>query len=305
MTALIPVPGGRVLARLLLVTVVSLLVAACGPGSEDLPFGFPVDATRADGQQIVFHRPAQRVVSLSPGYTEVLFAIGAGEQVLAVDTGSDFPPEVLKRRLVNLQDPNPDAIAALEPDLVLVMSGPEPLVRALDARGLRVLWLAEPESIARLFDQIILLGQITGHTDESIQLVDSMDERVLTVLRDVGTMQGPSVYHEMSDDLLTASGSTIIGELYSILGVRNIAAARPEPYPRLTSTAVIEENPAVIILAYRNASVEAVKARPGWQEISAVEEARIFTMDAAIVNRPGPRIVEGLEMLFHLLYGGQ
>ena len=300
----------RISARVALVGIpaVALLAASCGGGqapdqaSDIVPLGFPVTVERADGRELTFDSPALRIVSLSPGHTEVLFAIGAGDQVIAVDTQSNFPQETEGKTKFDAISPDVEAVDGLNPDLVVVMAGPDDVVQSLDQRGLQVLWLELPDSLGSLFDQIDLLGEITGHREQSDSLVDEMDIRALAVLDKVGATAGPSVYHELDDELKTASSDTFTGELYLILNATNIAGHPQQPYPMLTLDAIVEADPEVIILAHSGASPESVNARPGWQGISAVKDDRIYALDPDTVNRPGPRLVDGLEALAGLLH---
>ncbi len=293
-------------AALVAVPLAALLSAACGGGGggplATIPPGFPLTVERSDGQELTFEKPPQRIVSLSPGHTEVLFAIGAGDQVIAVDTQSDFPRETEEKTKIDAMSPDLEAVDELEPDLVVIMAGPEDVVQSLDERGLQVLWLELPDSLGSLLDHIDLLGEVTGHTDQSDSLVHAMDARALEFLDKVGATQGQRVYHELDNELTTASSSTFIGELYLILNAANIGDDPQQPYPQLTLDAIVDADPEVIIVAHAGASPESVKARPGWQDISAVKNDRIYVVDPDIVNRPGPRLVEGLETLAKLLH---
>lgn len=284
-------------------SIAALLTAACGGEAPDtIPPGFPVTVQRADGQELTFDRPPQRIVSLSAGHTEILFAIGSGDQVIAVDSQSDFPQETEARTKFDTTSPDVEAISELEPDLVVIMSGPEDLVQSLDERELQVLWLELPDSVATVLNQIDLLGEITGQIEQSDGLVDSMDARVIDVFDKVGATVGPRVYHELDNELTTASPDTFIGELYLILNGENIADQSEEPYPQLTLDSIVAADPEVIIVAHSDASPESVKARPGWEEISAVKNDRVYAVDPGLVNRPGPRLVEGLERLAALIH---
>ncbi len=286
------------------IAAVVLLAVSCGGGqpSAASPPGFPATVQRVDGRELTFESPPERIVSLSPGHTEILFAIGAGDQVIAVDTRSDFPPEADTKTKFEAMSPDVGAIDELQPDLIVLMAGPDAVVEALDQRGLQVLWLELPDSFVSLFDQIDLLGGITGSVEGSDSLVDAMDEAALDFLERVGLSPGPRVYHELGDDMTTVSEDTLTGELYLILNAISIASDPLRPFPELTLDAIVEADPEVIIVAHSGASPESIKARPGWQDISAVKDDRVYAVDPDIVNRPGPRLVDGLEALARLLH---
>lgn len=287
---------------LVVAAVGALLAISCGGAGEVAIVGFPVTIERSDGRQLTFERPPSRIVSLSPGHTETLYAIGAGEQVIAVDRESDFPAQAAAKATLDGEDPDLEEIAGLEPDLVVLMGGPQELVRSLDQQGLPVLSLAVPDSLSAVYDQIDLLGQVTGRIDGSDSLVDSMEDRIQEVFDKVGPAPGPRVYHELDDSLTTVSSSTFLGELYLTLNATSIADEPGEPFPQLTLEAIVEADPEVIILAHAGASPDSVKARPGWAGISAVKNDRVYALDPAILNRPGPRLIEGLEELARLLH---
>ncbi len=300
----LPHLNGRL--ALVAVAVGAILAVSCGGGGGggggETAIGFPVTVARSDGRELTFERPPSRIVSLSPGHTEILYAIGAGDQVIAVDSGSDFPAEAVAKATLDAEAPDLEEIAGLEPDLVVLMSAPQELARSLDQRALPVLSLAVPDSLSTLLDQIDLLGQITGHIEGSDSLVDSMDGRIQVIFDKVGSAAGPRVFHELDDALTTVSSSTFISELYLVLNASNIADRPEEPYPRLTLEAIIEADPEVIILAHAGASPDSVKARLGWEGISAVKNNRVYALDPDILNRPGPRVVDGLEALARLLH---
>ena len=287
---------------LLAIQAVVVLAVSCGGGQgpEVIPLGFPVTVERADGGTLTFDKPPQRIVSLSPGHTEILFAIGSGDQIVAVDSDSDFPGETEGKTKIDATTPDMETLTGLEPDLVIIMGGPVDVVRSLDQLGLQVLWLETPNSFGGILDQIDVLGEITGRIEESDSLVDDMDSRALAVFETVGATPGPRVFHELVDG--TASSDTFIGELYLILNAQNIADQSQEPYPRLALDSIVEADPEVIIVAQPGDSPESVKERVGWQSISAVRNDRIYIIDPDIVNRPGPRLVEGLETLARLLH---
>ena len=291
-------------AAFVAIQAVVALAVSCGGGQgpEGIPLGFPVTVERADGGTLTFGVPPQRIVSLSPGHTEILFAIGVGDQIIAVDSGSDFPNETEGKTKIDLTTPDEETLTGLAPDLVIIMDGPVDAVRSLDQLGLPVLWLERPDSLSAVFDQIDVLGEVTGRIDQSDLLIDEMDGRFLAVLEEVGATVGPSVYHELDDDLRTVSPDTFTAEMYLILNATTVTDDAQQPSSQLTIGEIVEADPEVIIVAHGGASPESIEARPGWQGISAVRENRVYAIDPGIVNRPGPRLADGLETLANLLH---
>jgi iron complex transport system substrate-binding protein len=263
----------------------------------------PVTVTDSNGKQLVFGSPPESIVALAPSFVEILFAIAAGDAVVAVDENTDFPAEAAVKTKLSGYQPSVEAITALEPDLVIIFFDPGGLDEALEGLGIPVLFLASPQSVEGVFDEILLLGRVTGRTNDAEQLIDAMRESIDAIAEKLADVQeGPRVFHEVGPELFTASDEDFVGDLYTILKAQNIAAGAG-PVPQLTEEAVIAADPEVIILADVPAvTPEEVKARPGWGSVSAVRNDRIYTVDPDIVSRPGPRLVEALRTLAAYLY---
>ncbi len=310
--------GGFCLAAVVLLLTVAV---ACEDGAEEptpsttptvlsaVEVAYPQTITDTVGREVAIEAQPQRIASLSPAATEALFAIGAGDQVIAVDMYSNYPKEATTRQQLDAYEPNLEAIAAVRPDLVLLFYDPGELAASLEGLDITTVVLGSveqtPESIEGVFDQIRLLGEMTGHVQEAEDLVAGMQGRIDAIeeeLADVG--QGPRIFHEVDATLYAAGPDSFIGSLYETLKAQNIAAGADVPFPQLTQEVIIERDPEVIILgdgAYGE-SPDTVKARPGWANISAVRNNRIHIVDPDIVSRPGPRCVDALEMLAPMLY---
>ena len=310
--------GGFCLAALL---VLLTLAVACEDGSEEptpgasptvlaaIEASYPLTIVDTVGREVPIEAKPQRIASLSPAATEILFAIGAADQVTAVDMFSNYPEEATTRQQLDAFQPNLEAIAGVQPDLVLLFYDPGELASSLERLDITTAVLGSveetPESVDAVFDQIRLLGQITDHTQEAEDLVADMQTRIDTieeVLADVE--QGPRIFHEVDSTLYTAAPDSFIGSLYKVVRAQNIAAGADQPFPQLTQEVIIERDPEVIILADGDfgESPDTVKARPGWGNISAVRNDRILVIDPDIVSRPGPRLVKALETLASFLY---
>lgn len=300
----------------------ALLLAACGgtsakqsPSATSAPATaaaqFPVTLTRSDGKPLTLDRAPSRIVSLSPGATEIIYAIGAGPRLAAVDKQSDYPDAAKNfATKVDAYEPNIEAIAALNPDLVFVASDPGGLVDALDRLKIPVLFsdLNDVKSVDDVFAEITLLGQATGREAAADAVVASLKGRVDAVtakLTDLPGAQQMSVYHEVDSTFYSISDATFIGGLYSLLHVKNIAGdGGGSPYPQLTQEAIIAANPQVIVLADEpfGTTADSVKQRAGWANIDAVRNGNIFAIDPDIASRAGPRIVDALEQLAKDIY---
>jgi iron complex transport system substrate-binding protein len=268
---------------------------------------FPVSITRSDGVTLEISERPERIVSLSAGGTELFFAVGAGDQLVAADMFSDYPEEANALPKVDAFQPDPEAILTHNPDLVLVTYDADGIVSALEQAGVPVLFLDVPESIDGLLEQARQFGEITGNREAAEELVAGMEERIAAITSKLAKVEeGPRVYHELDETFFTVGPDSFVGDLYNLLNAQNIAAGAPGGYPQLSAEAIIERNPEVIILptgeGEDGTTPEDVKARPGWDVIDAVQNDRVYEIDRDIVSRPGPRIIDGLEQLAGLLY---
>lgn len=290
-----------------LATPLTAVFACAGPPETTAPdaSAFPVEITDSVGNTVTLEAPPQRIASLSAGHTEILYAIGAGDQVTAVDNTSDCPQAVNDLPKVNAFTPSVEAIADLEPDLVVIFFDPGDLQASLQNLDIAVLNLAAPASVQGVYEQTALLGEATGHAADAADLVADMQAEVQDIQSQIGEVtEGPTVFHEIDSTYFTAGPGSFIADLYDILAAQNIADATGEAYPQMSAEAIIQADPEVIVLADEDAgeTPETVKARPGWSSISAVQNARIHVIDPDIVSRPGPRLVEALRFLAMFLY---
>ena len=266
---------------------------------------FPLTIELARGGQLVLEVPPQRIASLSAHATEIFCAIGAEDQIVAVEDYANCPADTDAKPSLNSFQPNLEAIAGYEPDLVLTVFNPSGLVESLQRIGIPVLYLDLPTTLGGVFEQIELLGQITDREDAAAELASAMELRIDAVLERLSDVaEGPRVFHELTDDYFTVAPRSFIGDFYIRLKAPNIAEGASVEYPQLSAEIIVDRNPEVIILADEAAGVKAsdVKARPGWNVIDAVKNDRICRVDADVVSRPGPRIVEALEALAVCLY---
>ena len=254
-----------------------------------------------------------RVVSLAPSITEVLFAIGAGDQVIGVTSHCDFPAEVTARaRVGGYNTPNIELILASRPDLVLVpqegaIFGAYEKLRDL---GLRV----EPIAVTRLADvgpAVRAIGKFAGHEAEADRLATELDARMGAVRRAVeGRTRVRTLLCVDHDPTIAAARGTFGDDLLRAAGAENVVTAALSSYPQLGLEGVLAAAPDVIVdvaMAPGTAEDRANRARAywgQWPEIPAVRANRVLCLDPDIVVRPGPRLVDGLEALAKLLHPG-
>ena len=278
------------LLALLLLACLSVGVAACGD-EEDEGADSANDTTQAGPT-------AKRIVSLSPTATEILFAIDADKQVIAVDDQSNYPPEAPKTDLSGFK-PNVEAIAGYDPDLVIVANDAEGLVDKLKATGDEVLIQAPARTLDDTYAQITELGRRTGHAEEAARLIRTMRSELDELRSSIPqTAKGKRYYHEVDQTYFSVTSKTFIGSVYSLLGLQNIADAADKEgggYPQLSVEYIVQANPDLIFLADTKCCGQTdatVKARPGWDRIAAVKNNAVVELDDDIASRWGPRIVE-------------
>jgi iron complex transport system substrate-binding protein len=304
--------------------VASLLVLA-GCGSDDGPAAmvdnspeptsptaeFPVTVQAANGEVVVETEPA-RIVSLSPTATETLFAIGAGDAVVAVDDQSNYPPEAPVTDLSGF-DPNVEAIAEYQPDLVLASGdGPSELTEGLHRLDVPAIVQPAAADLDAAYQQIEDIGAATGHPDEAAALVGGMQERIERVQADLPDGPQLSVFHELGPDLYTASSDTFIGQVYKQLGLVNVADQAAEqagtPYPQVSAEYLLSEDPDLVILADNQCcgvTPEQAAERPGWDRLTAVQNGTVVVVDEDVASRWGPRIPEFFEGVADAIWTAQ
>jgi iron complex transport system substrate-binding protein len=263
---------------------------------------FPVTVHAANGAVKITARPAA-IVSLSPTATEMLYAIGAGGQVKAVDLNSDYPPGVPRTQLDG-NNPNVEAIAAYKPDLVLASNEASSVDTQLRALAIPVVSVPPATNLSQEYAQFDELGRLTGHETPARAEVSKIKHEIAQI---VASVHKPShretYYYELDQTYYSATSSTFIGQVLSLLGLRSIAdaakgSAANGGYPQLSGEFVLKANPDYIVLADTiccGQSVASVAGRPGWSGLSAVKGGRVLALNDDIASRWGPRVVDLLS----------
>jgi iron complex transport system substrate-binding protein len=296
----------RSLVPLLLLLVLALAAAGCGNGGAKsdaaAPAGqgatFPVTIDGAGGKLTIDRQPA-RIVSMSPTATEMLFAIGAGHQVAAVDSNSNYPEEAPKTDL-SAYEPNVEAIAGYKPDLVVYSDDPGGLAAGLAKLNIKALKQPAATTLDDTYAQLDQLGRATGHPAEATRLAATMRGEIQK-LAAAKPDRPLTYYHELDKNLYSATSKTFIGQLYGELGLKNIADAADKDasgYPQLSAEYVIKADPDLIFLADTKCcgqSAKTVAARDGWDRLTAVRTGGVVALDDDVASRWGPRVVDFLR----------
>jgi iron complex transport system substrate-binding protein len=298
----------RVLSRrlpaLAAVTVFAAASAACGssqpatpPASPAAGSSFPATVSAANGAVHIGSRPTS-IISLSPTSTEMLYAIGAGSQVKAVDNDSDYPPQAPKTKLSGFQ-PNVEAIAAHKPDLVVVDANTSGLVNRLAAFKIPVLVMPAAAKVSDVYAQFDELGRATGHLTQAERENARLRSQLAQIAAAEPHHSAPlTYYYELDQTYYSVTSDTFVGQLLHLLGMKSIAdtakgAAAAGGYPQLSSEFIIKANPDYIILADTlccRQSAASVAKRSGWSGLAAVKDGHIIALNDDIASRWGPRI---------------
>jgi iron complex transport system substrate-binding protein len=283
--------------------------AATPMGTVATPIAaFPITVTDDAGREVTLSAPPRRIVSLAPSNTEILFALGVEDRVVAVDEYSDYPPAAAQKPTIGeYADPDLEQIVALDPDLVLATAVHAPaIVPRLEALGIPAA-VIEPADLDATLASIATIGRLAGVDAAATELVCALHARVDAVAAAVAGAPRPRVFFELSPDLYTAGEGTFVDDLIARAGGENVVGGSLGPWPQLSAEAVIAADPEVILLADHEAGVtpESVAARPGWSVVSAVQNDRIVALETDLVVRPGPRVVDGLEAIARALHPEQ
>lgn len=281
----------------------------------ETPTPEPLVVTDGLGREVTLAAVSERIVSLAPSNTEILFAVGAGGDVVGVTEYCDYPEEA--REIENIggfsaKSISVEKIVSLEPDLVVASGGvQQPVVEALEQVGVPVIALA-PSDFEDVYENILLIGQVTGHEAQATEVVEEIRTRMDAVAEKVAAVpreKRPRVFWEVFDEpLMTAGPSTFTGQMIELAGGVNIFADVTEDYPQINPEEVIARDPDVIIGPDSHAdklTPEQVAARPGWDQIEAVKDGRIHLIDGDIASRPGPRLADAVEAMARALYPDQ
>lgn len=313
--------------RLRLLSVIVALTAACsggasavttGPGSTDpgstvdsTPTSspastttraddpaFPVTVTDGSGRPVVVESQPNRIAALSSVHVEMLFAIGAGPQVVAGDLFTNYPPEAAGLVQLDSFNLSIESVIELDPDLVVLSFDPGEAVAGLTAVGIPTLLLGTAADLRGTYEQLRVLGAASGHREAAEAVVDEMVVGIAEVVATVGSAgDGLTFYHETDPfDYYTPSSQSFIGRLYSLLGMQNIADAAPDEFgsgfPQLSPEFILEADPQLVFLASFGEDATTLANRAGWDTLTAVRQGAVYELDPDVASRWGPRVVE-------------
>jgi iron complex transport system substrate-binding protein len=263
---------------------------------------FPLTVASEAGEVTLESAP-ERIVALSATHVEILYALGAAEQLVAGDLFSNYPAEALDLVQVDSFNLSVESVIALDPDLVILTFDPVGAVPAFQAVGIPTLLFETATTLDAAYEQMAVLGTATGRVEEADALVRQMQADIAAIVEDTRDMTAGLTYYHESDPFsyYTPNSSSFIGQLYGLLGMDNIADEAPDDFgsgfPQLNPEFIVASDPDIIFLAAFGESPETVAARNGWDTMTAVAEGRMATLDPDVASRWGPRVVDLLAAI--------
>ena len=261
------------------------------------------------GRPFEFASPPERIVSHVPSITETLFALGLNDRIVGVSDYCDYPVEALgKPNIGGYFDPSIEAIVGLEPDLVLT-DGYVASIAQLEGLGVPfVVW--QPTDMDGVLEGIEMLGSITGCEQQASAIVDDMTSRIDAVVETVGSAASPRVFYVFdatdTSKPWTAGPGSFVDDLIRLAGGDNVAGEAASAWAQFSIEELVNSDPEVILVDSMHGTAviapDALDDLPGWQDTTAVTEGRVYTIEGDLVNRTGPRIVQGLEEMARLIH---
>ncbi len=299
--------------------VFSLLAASCAPAAAP---AVPATATTAPTATAAptatlaataTPAAAQKIISLAPSNTEILFALGAGAQVIARDEFSNYPDAATKLQSIggSMGKYDLEKITSLQPDLILAspLNTPDQ-IKSFETATKNVVVIPNPNTLDDLYANLELVGRLTGHQADAEKLVASLKDRAKAVTDKLaGVTDKPKVFYELDatdpSKPWTAGKGSFIDLLISLAGGQNVAAKLEGSYAQMSQEELIVQNPDYILLGdalYGGIKPEQVAARAGWDAINAVKNNHVLAFNDDLVSRPGPRLIDGLEAIAKILH---
>lgn len=278
--------------------------------TEETPAAeFPVEIEDGLGNKVSIEEEPQKIISLSPSSTEMLFALDLGDRVVGVSSNCNYPEEATTKEVVgDYESSNIERIIELDPDLVLIYGeSNEDEIKMMKEADIKVLSFMG-ESIDEVLANIKTVGAASGQTEKADQVTDDMTAKKDEILEKVKDQEEIKVFYEVwHDPLMGAGKGSFMDELISLTGAKNIADDADGAYPQYDLEQLIERDPEVYLTsqAMEDITVESIKARPGYDAITAIKNDRVHLFideEADTVSRPGPRIVDALELVARAIY---
>lgn len=297
---------------ILLIVLLTTIVIGCGARTTSTPAptvkppspadSYPVTVTDGLGNTVTLEKAPQRIVSLSPANTEILFALNAGDRVVGVTDYCNYPKEALQKEKVGgFANPSVEKILSLKPDLVVAGGfGDQAVFEKLKEANIPVIRY-EAASINAVVEEIKGLGQVLDKEDAAEKLSSAITAKRDEIAGKVKNAPAIALFFEISPDLWTVGPGSFIQEIITVAGGENIAADAGAAYAQYSKEKLLEKNPEVY-LSTSGDTAEMIAKREGFGSLKAVQNHKVYTLDPDIFSRPGPRVIEAMEQLARLLH---
>ncbi|NLM51816.1 MAG: cobalamin-binding protein [Firmicutes bacterium] len=293
----------------LIFALVLLMLAAVGCSEatekeQDGPFATLVDQM---GREVVIAKQPEKIISVSPGNTEIAFALGLDDLIIGVTDYCNYPEAALaKEKIGGFSTPNVEKIIDMKPDLVLAGNMHQELTAQLEELGITVLTLA-PKNMAEMYQAVELAGKASGYEDRAAELIEEMQSRLAVIQEKLAAIpeeKRVKVYYEVySEPLMTAGGTSLINEVIKHAGGINIFADLEEDYPMVSEEMILTRDPDFILYPLFHGSEELnIAGRPAWQGVTAIKNGNVHGVTDDSTSRPGPRLVDAVEEMFGVFY---
>ncbi len=255
------------------------------------------------GRKVEVPASPQRIISVAPNITEILFALGLGDRLVGVSSYCQFPPQALKKaKIGGYINPSLEKIVALRPDLVIGIAEGDLKTFVDKLAKLKIpVYITNPKNVAEVITSIQGVGEVTDSAASAKRLTRTMQERIQAIRSKVQGRPHPRVLHVLNfEPLISAGKGTFVDDLIHLAGGRNIAEAAQGKYPRFSLEEVMAVDPEVILLASMKSDDPLAEQRQWWERwktLSAVRGGRIYVLNSDLIHRPSPRIVDGLEQV--------
>ncbi len=297
------------LVWLLFLAVLSVSLLACE--ADETKTNLPAEIIDQLGRTVKLEKPPERIISLAPSNTEILFALRLGERVVGVTEYCDFPPQAKEKEVVGgFSTPDIEKIVSLSPDLILATSmHQKSVIPELERHNLTVLALV-PKTLADILESITLIGRASGHVDEAKELVEKMQariDRVKSLTAGLPPQDRPTVFYIVwHDPLYTVGGDQLHNEVIELAGGENIFGDI-SGFPTVDLEVILERNPGVIVTSGGHGSAENsplkwATSEPRLKVTEALKRGSVYEIDAETIGRPGPRIIEAIEAMLRFIH---
>jgi len=304
------VTAAFLLTALLVLSVIALSACGAGTGAASpspsaSPSAGPITVTDDSGAAVTLAQPATRIVSLAPANTEIAYAIGAGDKMVAGTSFDDYPEEAKSLpKIGDFANPSVEKIASFQPDLVLAAGGIQAGLRSkFEKLGVQV-YVVDPTTYEGVMTSITELGQLAGTSEEAQQVVETMKQAQTEVQGKVGALDKATTFLEIySKPLMTAGSGTFIDDMITSAGGQNIGAEAGSGFPSFSTEVLVQKDPVVYIADSGSMSEPGdIAKRAGFSELTAVKDGRVYVIADNLIARPGPRLAEGLQELAKMIH---